>query len=63
MPGSITVTASHDFADHLENDLMLEYPRSTVTIHIEPCSEGKCNRCGEFCTFYKKNGGKDKTKI
>ena len=54
MSGEITVIESHDFADHLENDLMLEYPRSTVTIHIEPCSEGKCNRCGEFCTFNKK---------
>ncbi len=56
MPGGITVIESHDFADHLENDLMLEYPRSTVTIHIEPCSEGKCTRCGSFCTFNKKMG-------
>ncbi len=55
MPGGITVLQSHDFADHLEDDLRLEYPRSCVTIHIEPCSEGKCNRCGSFCTFTKKN--------
>ena len=54
MPGGITVLQSHDFADHLEDDLRLEYPRSDITIHIEPCSEGKCNRCGSFCTFNKK---------
>ncbi|WP_394698758.1 cation diffusion facilitator family transporter [uncultured Methanoregula sp.] len=53
MPGEITVLQSHDFADHLEADLMLEYPRANVTIHIEPCNEG-CTRCGSFCTFYKK---------
>lgn len=51
MPGNLTVTESHDLADHLESYLLLEYPRSTVTIHIEPCSEGRCNRCGSFCNF------------
>ncbi|MDD1690938.1 MAG: cation diffusion facilitator family transporter [Methanoregula sp.] len=54
MPGEISVLQSHDLADHLEADLMLEYPRANITIHIEPCSEGKCNRCGSFCTFSKK---------
>jgi cation diffusion facilitator family transporter len=32
----ITVEQSHDFADHLENDLKLEFPRACVTIHVEP---------------------------
>jgi cation diffusion facilitator family transporter len=53
MPGEITVVESHDFADHLESDLQLEYPRSNITIHIEPCNRG-CTRCGSFCTFYEK---------
>ena len=53
MPGEITVLESHDLADHLESDLKLEYPRATITIHIEPCNKG-CTRCGSFCTFYKK---------
>lgn len=53
VPGEITVLQSHDLADHLEADLLTEYPRATVTIHVEPCNEG-CTRCGEFCTFYKK---------
>ncbi|MCK9580278.1 MAG: cation diffusion facilitator family transporter [Methanoregula sp.] len=56
MPGGITVLQSHDFADHLEADLKVEYPRANTTIHIEPCSEGKCNRCGSFCTFSQKKG-------
>jgi cation diffusion facilitator family transporter len=56
MPGEISVLQSHDLADHLESDLLLEYPRANVTIHIEPCNEG-CNRCGTFCTYYEKKGG------
>lgn len=56
MPGDLTVVESHDLADHLESDLILEYPRANVTIHIEPCNKG-CKRCGSFCTFYKKNTG------
>jgi len=59
MPGEITVLQSHDLADHLEADLVLEYPRANVTIHIEPCTEGKCNRCGSFCTFKRKKAGSD----
>lgn len=55
VPGDISVDRSHDLTDHLETDLKTEYPRATITIHVEPCTEGKCNRCGEFCTFRKKN--------
>lgn len=49
MPGEISVTRSHDLADHLESDLLLEYPRAKVTIHIEPC-ENACGRCEAFST-------------
>jgi cation diffusion facilitator family transporter len=55
VPGDISVTQSHDLTDHLESDLNTEYPRATITIHVEPCSEGNCTRCGEFCTFYTKH--------
>jgi len=51
--GDISVTQSHDFADHLESDLQVEFPRANTTIHIEPCNED-CTRCGTFCTFYEK---------
>ncbi|MFZ1896723.1 cation diffusion facilitator family transporter [Methanoregula sp.] len=53
VPGKVSVTQSHDLADHLESDLLVEYPRANVTIHIEPCTEG-CDRCGSFCTYYEK---------
>ncbi|MGA2161410.1 MAG: cation diffusion facilitator family transporter [Methanoregula sp.] len=53
VPGEVSVTRSHDLADHLESDLLVEYPRANVTIHIEPCQEG-CDRCGSFCTYYEK---------
>ncbi|HVP97205.1 cation diffusion facilitator family transporter [Methanoregula sp.] len=49
MPGEISVTRSHDLADHLEADLLVEYPRAKVTIHIEPCGEG-CTQCDSACT-------------
>ena len=58
VPGDISVAHSHDLTDHLESDLNTEYPRATITIHVEPCTEGKCTRCGEFCTFNEKNAGK-----
>lgn len=62
MPGEITVLQSHDLADHLEADLRIEYPRATVTIHIEPCSKGKCTRCGSFCTYNKKKAERANSK-
>ena len=61
VPGDISVTHSHDLTDHLEADLNTEYPRASITIHVEPCTEGKCNRCGDFCTFSKKHNGREKT--
>jgi cation diffusion facilitator family transporter len=60
MPGEITVRQSHDLADHLESDLMTEYPRANVTIHVEPCNEGSCKRCGDFCTFAEKQKNRKK---
>ena len=53
MPGEISVTRSHDLADHLESDLLLKYPRAKVTIHIEPC-ENACSRCETFSTCPKR---------
>jgi cation diffusion facilitator family transporter len=61
VPGDISVDQSHDLTDHLEADLNTEYPRATITIHVEPCTEGKCTRCGEFCTYNKKKNGTDGT--
>ncbi|EHQ36496.1 cation diffusion facilitator family transporter [Methanoplanus limicola] len=48
--GDVSVQQSHDLTDHLESDIKFEYPRSVVTIHVEPCNEG-CRRCGSFCNY------------
>ena len=58
MPGKVSVEQSHDLADHLELDLKVEFPRSNITIHIEPCNEG-CTRCGSFCTYFEKERSQD----
>ncbi|OPX74669.1 MAG: ferrous iron efflux protein F [Methanoregulaceae archaeon PtaU1.Bin059] len=57
MPGAVSVEDSHDLTDHLESDIRVEFPRSTVTIHVEPCQEGagECHRCGSFCTHSQTN--------
>jgi len=60
VPGEVSVTQSHDLADHLEADLLVEYPRANITIHIEPCNKG-CNRCGSFCTYPDKKKVKGKS--
>jgi len=58
VPGTVSVTQSHDLADHLESDLKVEFPSANITIHIEPCNNG-CERCGSFCTFYEKKNGRN----
>lgn len=50
--GDVSVQQSHDLTDHIESDIKFEYPRSVVTIHVEPCNEG-CTRCGSFCNYKK----------
>ncbi|MGA7627967.1 MAG: cation diffusion facilitator family transporter [Methanoregula sp.] len=54
VPGEISVTRSHDLADHLESDLLIEYPRAKVTIHIEPCEQGS-DKCDPSCSCQIKN--------
>ncbi len=41
MDGSATVQESHDFVDHLEEDLRNELPEVTITIHVEPSEREK----------------------
>jgi len=52
VPKHLSVQESHDFADHIEQDILLEFPRSNVTVHIEPCSD-ECGNCVSFCTIPK----------
>ncbi|MEN6609378.1 MAG: cation diffusion facilitator family transporter [Methanoregulaceae archaeon] len=58
MDPKITVEQSHDFMDHLESDLQIEFPRASITIHPEPCTEN-CSRCGSFCHRLKQGNGEN----
>lgn len=47
---NVTIEQAHDLTDHLENDLQIEFPRSTITIHVEPCTgDGTCTTCSPLC--------------
>ncbi len=48
VPKEATIEQAHDLADHLESDLKVEFPRSSVTIHMEPCTV-ECARCESLC--------------
>jgi cation diffusion facilitator family transporter len=50
----VPVEQAHDLTDHLESDLRLEFPRSTISIHIEPCDE-ICSECASFCLAAKES--------
>jgi cation diffusion facilitator family transporter len=57
VPGDVPVSQAHDLADHLESDLKTEFPRASITIHIEPCDE-RCEGCGSICLVKRKGGKK-----
>ena len=50
IPRDLTIEEAHDLADHLEADLILEFPRSNITIHLEPCTEN-CSSCEALCNI------------
>jgi cation diffusion facilitator family transporter len=50
VPKDLSVQQAHDIADHLESDLKFEFPRVSVTIHVEPCDEA-CAECETICTI------------
>jgi cation diffusion facilitator family transporter len=41
---NLTVNDAHSLSDHLEMDLQEIFPRSSITIHFEPCEE-RCDSC------------------
>jgi cation diffusion facilitator family transporter len=55
VPGDVPVSQAHDLADHLETDIRTEFPRASITIHIEPCDE-RCEGCGSICLMKRKGG-------
>jgi cation diffusion facilitator family transporter len=54
----LSVEEAHDLTDHLERDIRTEFPRASVTIHIEPCEE-ECGECQSVCAL-RPPGGEDR---
>lgn len=44
----LSVEKAHDLTDHLEKDIRTEFPRASITIHVEPCEE-ECEDCQSVC--------------
>lgn len=51
--GVLTVNASHDVCDRIEEKIMEEFPGSSVTIHVEPCASHKPT-CDTVCESFQK---------
>jgi cation diffusion facilitator family transporter len=51
-----TVEEAHHLADHLESDILLEFPRTSISIHVEPCNEA-CEGCSSLCRIERKQPG------
>jgi cation diffusion facilitator family transporter len=44
LPKSLSLQESHDLCDQIEAAIQDNIPRSTITIHTEPCND-ECNNC------------------
>ena len=44
VPSDLSVKDSHDLAEHLERDIKVTLPRTTIVIHVEPCDKA-CEKC------------------
>ena len=54
MPKNASVEEAHRMCDHLEQDIENRLPRSSVTIHVEPCSI-ECDQCHVSCHLRKRS--------
>jgi cation diffusion facilitator family transporter len=40
------IEEAHNLTDKMEKEIMQEFPRTSVTIHVEPCEiQGQCDSC------------------
>ena len=54
MPRNASVDAAHKMCDHLEQDIEYRLHRTSVTIHVEPCSI-ECEECQVSCSLRQRN--------
>jgi cation diffusion facilitator family transporter len=52
--GSISVDASHELCDQMESEILSEFPKASVNIHVEPC-EKEQTQCHIQCPHYQKS--------
>jgi cation diffusion facilitator family transporter len=50
MPKNASVEEAHRICDHLEQRIKDRLPNTSITIHVEPCSE-ECSQCSVSCTI------------
>jgi cation diffusion facilitator family transporter len=50
MPDGAQVRETHDFCDHLEQDLQQRFDNARIDIHVEPCDRS-CPGCSVECRF------------
>ncbi len=43
-PKNVSVVQAHGMCNHLEKDINVQFPNTSIYIHVEPCNE-KCNQC------------------
>ncbi len=49
MPRDIGLQEAHEVCDRIEAEIQAGLPQSSVTIHVEPCSD-ECDRCSVACS-------------
>lgn len=50
VPKEESIEDAHEVCNKLEDELKKELPRSSVTVHAEPC-DGNCSKCNAECKF------------
>jgi len=55
MDRDVSVEQAHEVCDQIEDEIQRELPESSVTIHIEPCSD-ECEECSVICSRQQATG-------
>ncbi len=50
VPKTATLEGAYGIVKHIETDVKQEFPRTSVTIRVQPCTGEDCSDCGVFTT-------------
>lgn len=50
VPRTATLDEAYSVVKHMETDVKREFPRTNVTIRVQPCTGEDCSECGIFTT-------------